>query len=76
MMLLRVFASVLTFVGILAGCLTLVLLAILLVRFPPLLIAVLLACWIFSRLSRTSAKPPRPNININEPRRSHSRSHD
>ena len=37
-------------VGILAGCVTALLLMIMMVRFPLLLIAVLLACWVFSRL--------------------------
>ncbi|HBO3384091.1 hypothetical protein ACM7HA_17910 [Pseudomonas aeruginosa] len=65
MKLLRVFAAVLMFVGILAGCLALLLLVILLVRFPPLLIAVVLACWILSQLMEVfrapeaaPAKPP------------------
>ncbi len=55
MKLLRVFAAVFLFAGILAGCLILLLLAILMVRFPPLLIAVLLACWIFCRLAKALA---------------------
>ena len=50
MTLLRVFAAVFMFAGILAGCLALLLLVFLLVRFPTLLIAVLLTCWIISRL--------------------------
>jgi hypothetical protein len=50
MKLLRIFATVFMFAGILAGCLALLLLMLLMVRFPPLLIAVLLACWIFCRL--------------------------
>ncbi|ELP3489924.1 hypothetical protein ABZR11_27145 [Pseudomonas aeruginosa] len=50
MKLLRIFAAVFLFAGILAGCLALLLLVLLMVRFPPLLIAVLLACWIFYRL--------------------------
>jgi membrane protein implicated in regulation of membrane protease activity len=50
MKLLRVFAAVFMFAGILVGCLTLLLLVTLLVRFPLLLIAVLLACWALSRL--------------------------
>lgn len=49
------FAAVIVFAGILAGCLAIVLLVILMVRFPPLLVAVLLACWVFARLR--SAKP-------------------
>lgn len=50
MTLLRILAVVFMFVGILSGCLALLLLVILLMRFPPLLIAVLLACWILCRL--------------------------
>ncbi|HBP5443763.1 TPA: hypothetical protein SL658_000896 [Pseudomonas aeruginosa] len=50
MKLLRVFVSAFLFTGILAGCLALLLLVILMVRFPPLLIAVLLACWMLSHL--------------------------
>ncbi|WP_284378597.1 hypothetical protein [Pseudomonas putida] len=52
MKLLRFFAAVFMFAGIFAGCLALLLLVLLMVRFPPLLIAVLLACWIMSRLQR------------------------
>lgn len=51
-LLLRTFTAVFVFVGILAGCLALVLLVILMVRFPLVLIALGLACWIFSRLQR------------------------
>ena len=40
--LLRTFAAVLMFAGILAGCLAVSLLVLLMVRFPPLLIAVVL----------------------------------
>ena len=47
---LRLLAALLVFAGIITGCVVVVLLMILLVRFPLLLIAVLLACWIFSRL--------------------------
>ena len=54
--LLRIFAAVFMFVGILAGCMTALLLVLLMVRFPPLLIAVVLSCWIFSRLRNTSDK--------------------
>ena len=49
-LLMRTFAAVFVFAGILAGCLAMLLLVIVMVRFPPLLIAVVLACWIFSRL--------------------------
>lgn len=65
MKLLRIFATGFMFAGILAGCLALLLLVILMVRFPPLLIAVVLACWILSRLlevfrapEAAPAKPP------------------
>jgi hypothetical protein len=49
------FAAVFVFAGILVGCLAILLLVILMVRFPPLLVAVLLACWVLARLR--SAKP-------------------
>ncbi|MBW6124617.1 hypothetical protein [Pseudomonas aeruginosa] len=52
-LLLRTFAAAFMFAGILAGCLAIFLLVILMVRFPPLLVAVILACWIFNRLKRT-----------------------
>lgn len=64
MTLLRILAAVFMFVGILAGCLALLLLVILLVRFPPLLIALLLACWILYRLLKvfrsSEAAPTKP----------------
>ena len=49
-LLLRTVASAFMFAGILAGCLAILLLVILLVRFPPLLAAVVLACWILCKL--------------------------
>lgn len=49
-LLLRTFAAVFVLAGILAGCLAMLLLVIVMVRFPPLLIAVVLTCWIFCRL--------------------------
>lgn len=52
---LRVFAAVFLFAGILAGCVALLLLVILMVRFPPLLLAVLLACWMFCRIVKALA---------------------
>lgn len=58
MAILRLLAALFVFVGILAGCVVALLLVILLVRFPPLLIAVLLACWIFSRLEKRAVKSP------------------
>lgn len=55
-LLLRTVASAFMFAGILAGCLAILLLVILMVRFPPLLIAVLVACWLLSRLKKSSHK--------------------
>lgn len=57
MTMLRLLAALFVFVGILAGCVAALLLVILMVRFPPLLIAVLLACWIFNRLANSTEKP-------------------
>ncbi|WP_200899445.1 hypothetical protein [Stutzerimonas stutzeri] len=51
-LLMRTFAAVFVFSGILAGCLAMLLLVVLMVRFPPLLIAVVLACWTLNRLQR------------------------
>ncbi len=48
-LLLRTVGSAFMFAGILAGCLAILLLVILVVRFPPLLIAVLVACWIYEK---------------------------
>mgnify|MGYP003602857927 FL=1 len=56
--LLRTFAAALMFAGILAGSMVALLLVILMLRFPPLLIAVVLSCWIFSRLLSTTDKKP------------------
>ena len=55
-LLLRTFAAAFMFAGILAGCLAILLLVILMMRFPPLLIAVLVACWLLSRLQKSSQK--------------------
>ena len=54
---LKLLGALFVFVGILAGCVTALLLVILMVRFPPLLIAILLACWVFSRLQNSTDKP-------------------
>lgn len=48
--------ALLMFVGIVAGCMAALLLIIAMVRFPPLLIALLLACWIFNRLQNAFRK--------------------
>lgn len=51
-LLLRTFVSALMFAGIFVGCLAILLLVVLMVRFPPLLVAVALACWLLSQLQR------------------------
>ncbi|CAD2265361.1 TPA: hypothetical protein ACLG1H_004313 [Pseudomonas aeruginosa] len=48
-LLVRTVASAFMFAGILAGCLAILLLVILMVRFPPLMIALVLACWIYRK---------------------------
>ncbi|WP_312380011.1 hypothetical protein [Pseudomonas oryzihabitans] len=52
-LLLRTFAAVFVSAGILTACLAMLLLVILMVRFPSLLIALVLACWILNRLQRS-----------------------
>ncbi len=54
-LLLHTFAAVFVFTGILASCLAMLLVVVLMVRFPPLLIAVVLTCWLFNRLSERIA---------------------
>lgn len=46
----KLLVAMFVFVGILAGCVTALALVILMLRFPMLLGAVLLTCWIFSRI--------------------------
>lgn len=53
---LKLLAALFVLVGILAGCVTALLLVILMMRFPVLLVAVLLACWIFTRLQNPERK--------------------
>ena len=50
MALLRFLLCLFAFVGALAAAGTLVVSIMLMLRFPPLLVAVLLACWILNRL--------------------------
>ena len=50
MTLLRLLLCLFVFIGALAATGALVFSIVLILRFPPLLIAVVLACWIFSRL--------------------------
>jgi len=56
---LRTFVAVFVFAGILAGCLAMLLLVILMVRFPPPLVAVVLACWVYRKLQMRTT-PPSP----------------
>ncbi len=48
---LRLLVSAFAFTGVLAGCISAVLLLTLMWRFPPLLLALLAAIWLFSLLS-------------------------
>lgn len=50
MTLLRFLLCLLAFIGALAAASTLVVSIVFMLRFPPLLVAVLLACWILNRL--------------------------
>jgi len=50
----KLLGAMFVFVGILAGCVTALALVILMLRFPVLLVAVLLTCWIFSRIQSKS----------------------
>ncbi len=52
MTLLRFLLCLFVFVGALAAAGVLVLSILLMLRFPPLLLALVLACWILSRLVR------------------------
>ena len=54
MMLLRFLLCLLAFIGALAAAGTLVVSIVLMLRFPPLLIAVVLACWLLCRLLKKS----------------------
>ena len=54
----KLIGALFMFVGILAGCMAAMLLMLVVIRFPPLLIALLLACWIFSRLKGAYCKAP------------------
>lgn len=47
---LRLLTSIFAFTGVLAGSVAGILLLALLWRFPPLLLAILCACWLFSLL--------------------------
>ncbi|MFI8607529.1 hypothetical protein ACIGFL_04145 [Pseudomonas sp. NPDC077649] len=54
MPLLRFLLHLLLFIGALAAAGALVISVLLMLRFPPLLVAVVLACWIFCRLIKTT----------------------
>jgi len=57
MMLLRFWLSLFAFIGALAAAGALVVSIVLMLRFPPLLIAVVLACWILYRLLKVLHSP-------------------
>lgn len=58
MAILKVLAALFMFVGILAGCVAALLVVILLVRFPLLVLPVLLACCIFSAIKGSTNQNP------------------
>lgn len=57
MTLLRFLLCLFTFIGALAAAGALVISVLLMLRFPPLLVAVLLACWILNRLIKILKTP-------------------
>lgn len=57
MMILRFLLSLFAFIGALAAAGALVVSIVLMLRFPPLLVAVLLACWILSKLLKMLRTP-------------------
>lgn len=56
MTLLRFLLCLFTFIGALAAAGALVISVLLMLRFPPLLVAVVLACWILSKPLKTFRK--------------------
>lgn len=52
MVLLRFVAGVLAFIGMLAGIGAIVLVLVLLLRFPLLLLTLICTCWVFTRVLR------------------------
>lgn len=56
MTLLRFLLCLFTFIGALAAAGALVISVLLMLRFPPLLVAVVLACWILCKLLKTVRK--------------------
>jgi len=56
MAILRLLAALFLFVGILVGCIVMLFLLLVLLRFPLLLFAVLLSCWILSLLQQRKRK--------------------
>jgi hypothetical protein len=57
MTLLRFLLCLLAFIGALAAAGVLILSLILMIRFPPLLVAVVLACWILCKLINVLRNP-------------------
>ena len=61
MTLLRFLLCLFTFIGALAAAGALVISVLLMLRFPPLLVAVVLACWILCKLLKAFRKPGQTN---------------
>lgn len=65
MTLLRFLLCLFAFIGALASAGTLVVSIVLMLRFPPLLVAVLLACWILNRLLKVLSASIQSNASKN-----------
>ena len=65
MTLLRFLLCLFAFIGALAAAGTLVVSIVLMLRFPPLLVAVLLACWILNRLLKVLSASIQSNASKN-----------
>ncbi|EMC3962940.1 TPA: hypothetical protein SLW37_001508 [Pseudomonas aeruginosa] len=61
MTLLRFLLCLFTFIGALAAAGALVISVLLMLRFPPLLVTVVLACWILCKLLKAFRKPDQTN---------------
>ncbi|TBU79815.1 hypothetical protein DNK06_12100 [Pseudomonas daroniae] len=63
MTLLRFLLCLFTFIGALAAAGALVISVLLMLHFPPLLVAVVLACWLLSKLLKAFRKPVQTKAN-------------
>lgn len=64
MTLLRFLLYLFAFIGALAAAGALVISVVLMLRFPPLLVAILLACWILCKRLNAFRKPSQPKSTI------------